>query len=65
MVMKPIILFKDKSSAHRGGGDKGYINNEEHLADLEVYCENQEKVIHMDGTATVQLLYKGRKVIAQ
>jgi acyl dehydratase len=33
-----------------------YIENGEHLVDLEVYCQNQVDIIHMDGKATVMLL---------
>jgi len=40
----------------KGKVTKKYIDNGEHLVDVEVYCENQVNLIHMDGSATVRLL---------
>jgi acyl dehydratase len=40
----------------KGKVTKKYTDNGEHLVDLEVYCENQVNLIHMDGSATVRLL---------
>jgi acyl dehydratase len=40
----------------KGKVTKKYIDNAEYLIDIEVYCENQVNLIHMDGSATVQLL---------
>jgi acyl dehydratase len=40
----------------KGKVTRKYIENGEHLVDLEVYCQNQVNINHMDGKATVQLL---------
>ena len=40
----------------KGKVTKKYTDNGEHLVDLELYCENQANIIHMDGSATVRLL---------
>jgi len=40
----------------KGKVTKKYTDNGEHLVDLELYCENQANIVHMDGSATVQLM---------
>jgi len=45
----------------KGKVTKKYIKNGENLVDLEIYCENQVDIIHMDGSATVQLVSKTEK----
>jgi hypothetical protein len=39
----------------KGKVTKKYVDNDEHLVDLDVHCENQDGVKHMTGTATVRL----------
>lgn len=42
----------------KGKITKKYIENSEHLVELEVRAENQDGIIHMPGKATVRLLSK-------
>ena len=43
----------------RGKVAKKYIEDNEHLVELEVWAECQDGRIHTSGTATVRLLSRG------
>jgi hypothetical protein len=43
----------------KGKVTRKYVENGEHLVDLEVWSENQRGQLHTQGAATVRLLARG------
>jgi hypothetical protein len=50
------VLFQGEMSTQRGKVKKKYVENGEHLVDLEVWGETREGIRHTVGTATVRLI---------